>query len=345
MEDINQGRERCRKWSSKGMERKETTRSEEESSRLSGQEWSRQACEAEANQSWTRAQFLWECALVETVKDSDTKAKAYGTGLVILSHIHDLMKEHFGFQARTTLDRFFSKEAYTPVGNWKKLQECQETHTLSTVSKSGILMRIWLALIVGLGLFLISYPFSKFTKGIVLGAGVVLVFALAILIGKLTNFFGGLIALFVGTYLADTLSQSMCKWLHLESDLVGLLYILRIIGGVMGIILLCWAVAGIRDNRKNVQRIANALNAAASLKQLAEECHEAAETICAPLIREEIPEIAAMRAKMIYQKADQWAFQRVKGSAEESWGDALEMQTELLAMCDYYADMLEMTKK
>lgn len=193
--------------------------------------------------------------------------------------------------------------------------------------------------------FLISYPFSKFTKGIVLGAGVVLVFALAILIGKLTNFFGGLIALFVGTYLADTLSQSMCKWLHLESDLVGLLYILRIIGGVMGIILLCWAVAGIRDNRKNVQRIANALNAAASLKQLAEECHEAAETICAPLIREEIPEIAAMRAKMIYQKADQWAFQRVKGSAEESWGDALEMQTELLAMCDYYADMLEMTKK
>lgn len=66
------------------------------------------------------------------MKDSDTKAKAqwYGTGLVILSHIHDLMKEHFGFQARTTLDRFFSKEIYTPVGNWKKLQECQDTHTL-----------------------------------------------------------------------------------------------------------------------------------------------------------------------------------------------------------------------
>lgn len=308
-------------------------------------DWAEEACKAERKRDWQKAQLLWERALIQSVPDGDGAPgdKEYGTGLVILSHLHDLMKEHFGFLAISGIDRFISKKKYSPVGHWEKLRSYRDAQSVSLTSGWSILVRILLALLLGAGFFLLSYPFSNAAANILLGGAIVLILAVAIFIGSLTNFWGGLIAFFVTAYLLDFLCDGLSEWLELGSSDLALLYILRAVGVLAGVILLCSAVVSMSQNRKTRRLRAEAGEGSAFLKRHAEACGTAAQKVCEPIQQAEEPEVAAIHSKRAYQSADRWHFQRVKGDVrKEGWGDALEMDEEVCAVRDYYEDMAKL---
>lgn len=204
---------------------------------------------ADDDKLWHSSHDLWEQALIAIVKEKH--ADWYGTSLVILGHIYDIMTKQFNFKMESSMQHFESEKKYKPVGHFANVKNNEDKINVLQSSDYSFILAITSIILL---FFVLSYPLNDFETKIMVGLGLLLFIVIGFIIGLLFNIFAGVVAFVGECYFFDAICRLVANIFHLADGDMAMLYIFRIISVILAIYLIYSAFKG-KDNDKGATRL------------------------------------------------------------------------------------------
>ncbi|MGM9948248.1 hypothetical protein [Floccifex sp.] len=294
------------------------------------------AMEQEQNKNYRRSQYLWESALIEIVEQKESDWA--GFSLVVLTHIYEMMTNHFNFKAENSVDHLKHKHKYKPAGHWEDVINLDNKIKSLHSSTFSMILRLIVAIVLILLFFVfVSYPFSSLEIDFMVGVGLILCFGVAIVVGLSTNIIVGFISIFITFFIYDFLCQFVSNILHLADSDLGMLYICRFIVVIVSIFLIYSIFKSISNNKEASRLQIQMYREDINLKEHTQQIYKATCQICDEFTKEDLREVAAIQTKRAYIESDIYGFNLV--NEKSNLEDSLYLLFEALVMKDYYKDM------